>query len=278
MVAEKREQHKVICGDCLEVLKNFPENSVDLVFTDPPYNQDIKYVKKYFTDRKGLPEYMGWMKERMKEITRVLKEGGTIYIMNYPELNARLLPFLEEELGLTLRRWIVWHYPTNIGHSDKNWTRSHRSILFLTKGDNYTFNRNEIIQHYKNPTVSKIKKRLEEGYLGRGAYDVLSPADLLEIFEIQKGLNDVLEMNLLKNVRDERKKWHSCQLPPELIEVFINVSSNKGSVVMDPFAGTFSTCLAAKRLGRSSIGIDIAKKYCNYGSNLLGITNDKHIN
>jgi len=278
MVLDIKEDHVILCGDCLDALKRIPSNSVNLVFTDPPYNQDIKYIKKYFVDKKSLSDYLQWMKERLREIVRVMKDGGTMYLMNYPELNARLLTFLEDELGLKLRRWIVWHYPTNIGHSNKNWTRSHRSILFLTKGDNYTFNRIEITQHYKNPTVSKIKKRIEEGHLGRASYDVLKPSDILEIFEIQNGLSDVLEINLLKNVRHERKKWHNCQLPPELIEIFIKVSSNKKDIVLDPFAGTFSTLNIAKMHERKSIGIDIAKKYCNYGASILEIKTDKIIN
>ena len=135
----EKEDHKLICGDCLEVLKSLPSDSVDLVFTDPPYNRDIHYIKKDFVDRKKPEDYLIWLKERIKEVHRIMKPDGSMYLMNYPEWNARILPFLEDELGMQLRRWIVWHYPTNIGHSKKNWTRSHRAILFFTKGKNYTF-------------------------------------------------------------------------------------------------------------------------------------------
>jgi site-specific DNA-methyltransferase (adenine-specific) len=226
-------------------------------------------VKKDFKDSKKKEDYLNWLKERLREMHRVLKETGSMYIMNYPEWNARVLPFLEDELGMKLRRWIVWHYPTNIGHSKKNWTRSHRSILFLTKGEEYTFNRNEIIQPYKNPDVGKIKKRLEEGHKGRGAYDTLKIQDILEIMEMQGASRDVVEFNLLKNIRKERKSWHACQLPPELIEIFIKVSSNPGDIVLDPFAGTFTTPMVAEKLGRKSIGIDISKKYVRHGKSRL---------
>ena len=263
------EDHKIIQGDCLDIMGQMPEESIDLIFTDPPYNQNIPYVKKDFKDNKKPEDYLSWLKERLREMARVLKPTGTIYLMNYPEWNARVLPFLEKELGLTLRRWIVWHYPTNVGHSKKNWTRSHRSILFLTKGKEYTFNKDKIIQPYKNPDVGKIKKRLAEGHKGRGSYDTLDFKDLFEIFEMQGQSRDVIKQNLLKNVRKERKTWHACQLPPELIETFIQVSSNPGDIVLDPFAGTSTTAMVAKKLKRKSVGIELSKKYVLYGKSRL---------
>ena len=264
-----KREHKIICGDCLKVMKKIPSESVDLIFTDPPYNRGIKYVKKDFIDRKNKKDYLNWLAERLREMYRVLKPTGSMYLMNYPEWNSRILPFLEDELRMKLRRWIVWHAPTNIGHSKKNWTRSHRSILFLTKGKDYTFNRKEILQPYKNPEVSKIKKRIDAGIKGRGAYDKLNLKDVFEILETQGQPQDVIEKNLLKNVRKERQTWHACQLPPELIEIFIKVSSNSGDIILDPFAGTFTTSMAAKKLGRKSIGIEISKKYVRFGKGRL---------
>ena len=261
--------HKIVHGDCLIEMKKIPSDYVDLIFTDPPYNQNIPYVKKDFNDNKKPKEYIDWMKERLIEIYRVLKPTGSLYLVNYPEWNARILPFLEEELGMKLRRWIVWHYPTNVGHSKKNWTRSHRSILFLTKGKKYTFNKEKVLQPYKNPDVGKIKKLIDEGKVGRGAYDTLEIKDLFEILETQGQPRDVIKKNLLKNVRKERKTWHACQLPPELVEIFIEVSSNPRDIILDPFAGTFTTSLAAKKLGRKSIGIEISKKYVRGGVSKL---------
>lgn len=265
----KKKNHKIILGDCLKIMKKFPTNSIDLIFTDPPYNRGIKYVKKDFKDRKTKENYLKWMKERLKEMYQLLKPTGSLYLINYPEWNARLLPFLEDELGMILRRWIIWHYPTNIGHSKKNWTRAHRSILFLTKGKKYTFNRKEILQPYKNLDVKKIKDRLENGDIGRGAYDTIELKDIQEILELQGQPRDIIKKNLLKNVRKERKKWHFCQLPPELIDIFIKVSSNRGDVVLDPFAGTLTTAMVAKNLGRKSISIELSKRYVKWGKSRL---------
>lgn len=262
MLYWKNNGHEIHFGDCLEILKKMSSESVNLIVTDPHYNINLsKYVKKYFSDKKSSAEYVKDIKDRMKECIRVLKKDGSMYLINYPEINAKILPALED-LGLSLRRWLVWNYPTNIGHSKKNWTRSHRSILFLTKGKNYTFNRQYIIQHYKNPEVGKIKERIKKGYKGRSSYDTLRALDLIEL---QKGMIDVHEINLSKNVTKTRQKGHPCQLPFPLIELFIKVSSNPEDVILDPFGGTFSTSVVAKQLNRKSVGIDITKKYCLMG-------------
>ena len=167
-------QHILIKGDCGDVIKNIPAGSIDLIITDPPYNKGLDYGK--FNDSKPWVEYYQWLKEKLVDIPRILSKKGSLYLISYPEINARLLPFLEEELGLNYRRWITWHYPTNIGHSSKNYTRSQRAILFLTKTKNdYVFNRENLIQHYKNPTAPVIRKRLAEG--SKGA-NVIRPASV----------------------------------------------------------------------------------------------------
>lgn len=278
LIDDKKTKHFLIQGDCLDVMRFIPDRSIDLIITDPPYNQSLDYGKK-IDDRKPWGEYYSWLKRRLEDVPRILKPTGSFYLISYPEINARLLPFLEEELGLNYRRWITWHYPTNIGHSSKNFTRSQRSILFFAKTNNYIFNRENLIQHYKNPTVPVIKKRLAEGSRGRTSYDLLR---FLDIIELQNGLIDVLDINLLKNISKDRlrnlssrfrplskeelkRKDHPCQLPRTLLEILIKVSSNKNSVVLDPFAGTFTMSVAAAKLGRNSIGIEITKKFLNFG-------------
>ena len=261
MLYWKNNGHKIFFGDCLKVMEKMPSGSINLIVTDPHYNINLNYETKSFSDNKKEKEYLKEIEERMEQCFRILEKTGSMYLMNYPEINAKILPILEK-LGFKLRRWLVWNYPTNIGHSKKNWTRSHRSILFLTKGKDYTFNRQHIIQHYKNPEVKKIKDRIKKGYKGRGSYDTLRFIDLIEL---QKGMIDVQEMNLSKNVTKTRQKGHPCQLPLTLLELLIKVSSNPKEIVLDPFAGSFSTSIVAKQLNRKSTGIDITKKYCLIG-------------
>jgi len=281
-ITHNKREHVLVHGDCFEVMKYLPDRSIDLIITDPPYNQHLNYGAG-FHDNKSWGEYYGWLKRRLDDIPRILKPTGSLYLISYPEINARILPFLEDTLGLELRRWITWHYPTNIGHSSKNYTRSQRSILFFVKTKNYIFNREYLTQHYKNPTAPVIRKRLAQGYRGRTSYDLLRFLDLLEL---QKGLIDVFDIDLLKNnskdrfrnlkgkfhpmkPKELRQKDHPCQLPLGLLELFIKVSSNKGGVVFDPFAGTFTTSVAAEKLGRSSVGVELNGKYINFGTKRL---------
>lgn len=254
--------HVIWTGDCLNELKKIRKESIDLIITDPPYNIKLNYGR-YYKDRRPKEEFLEYLKARLKECVRVLKPNGTLYLISYPEINAYLMPFLDEYLFF--KRWLTWHYPSNIGHWPNNYTRSQRSILFYVKnitGKNHIFNKQEIIQHYKNPEVSKIKIRLEKGSKGRGSYDLLR---FLDLMEIQKGMIDVHDFNMLKNVCKDRKLGHPCQLPSGLVELLIKVSSNPGQKVLDPFAGTFMVSLAAKKLKRKSIGIEINPKYVKLG-------------
>lgn len=260
--------HYLFTKDALTILKQIPDNSVTLVITDPPYNIGLNYNS--YNDNKDLQEYLEDMGVILQEVARILKDDGSLYLINYPETNARTLPFLDKT-GLIFKRWLTWHYPTNIGHSKNNYTKSQRSILFYTKSKNNIFNKEAIVQPYKNPDVGKIKKLIEAGKKGRGPYDTLSMEDIFEMDKVQNP--DVININLLKNVSKHRagsqtrlaKDHHPCQLPIFLIEVFIKASSNEGDIVLDCFAGTFTTSAAAKALNRKSIGIELDKDYTRLG-------------
>lgn len=264
-------KHLFINGDSSKILSLFPKQSIDLIVTDPPYNAGLNYGRGY-NDNLSWEKYEKRAHLWFANYARILKTTGSIYIINYPEINARLLPFFENKLGLKLRRWITWHYPTNIGHSKKNFTRSQRSILFFTKSDSYVFNRNEILQLYENPDVKKVYQLIRKGKKGRGAYDFITNTDLIDMEITRKEISpfDSLFIDLLKNVSIGRlNKLHPCQLPFSLIEQLIRVGSNKGGIVLDPFAGTFSTSYIAKKLKRNSIGIELNPKFIKLGINRM---------
>ena len=244
---EKMEtEHKIIHGDCTKRLKNLPDESVDLVVTDPPFNIGKRY--KSYNDKKGKEEYIKWCESWLSECIRILKTGGALYTFNYPENNAYLMPFLDK--NLTFKRWMTWHYPTNTGMSPTNFTRTQHSILFYVKGKRpKVFNKKDIAQPYKNPTDKRIKERIRNGSKGRTPYDVF-------------------QFNIVKNVSKD-KTGHPCQIPVSLLEIFVKASSNKGELVLDPFGGSFSTAHACKNLGRNSISIELDKDYCEIGEKRL---------
>lgn len=243
-------QHKIITGDCLKKLKKISNNSVDLIVTDPPFNIGKKYGK--YKDNLPHEKYIKWCKQWLTECIRVLKPTGSLYLFNYPRNNAYLAPFLDKQLKF--RRWMTWHYPTNTGHSKRNYTRTQHSILFYTKSDKYTFNRKEIAQPYKNPNDKRIKELIKNGSNGRAPYDVF-------------------HFNIVKNVSKD-KTSHPCQLPKELVKIFIKASSKPGDWVLDPFAGSFTVNVAAKEIGRNSIGIELNPKFVIIGRKRLSNTEE----
>lgn len=238
-------EHKIICGDCIEELKKLLDNSIELVVTDPPFNIRKDYGK--YKDNLSKEEYIKWCEQWLNECIRVLKPTGSLYLFNYPENNAYLMPFLDKQMQF--RRWMTWHYPTNTGHSKRNYTRTQHSILFYTKTDNYIFNRSSVAQPYRNPTDKRIKELIKNGKNGTAPYDVF-------------------HFNIVKNVSKD-KTPHPCQIPKDLIKIFIKASSNENDLVMDPFGGSFTTSAAAKELNRNSISIDINPEFCKIGKERL---------
>lgn len=261
------DEHLLFTSPCLDVLKEIPSKSVRLVITDPPYNINLKYNR--YKDNLPKEEYYAQLKEVLKELFRILTDDGSLYWVNYPELNARTLPDIEE-VGFIFKRWLTWHYPTNIGVQKGNFTKSQRSILFCTKTKDNYFDKNSVAQPYKNPTVTKVKKRIEAGSKGCAPYDYFNYHTIEQVLQNN---GDVFNINLLKNTSNDRagndKMRHPCQLPLGLLSIFIAASSDKGDIVLDAFAGTFTTNLAAKLLGRKSIGIELDSDYVKLGKKRL---------
>lgn len=265
--------HYLYNANCIDILKQIPDNSIKLILTDPPYNIKLKYNS--YNDNQNLNDYYDFLKIVSTEFKRILTDDWSLYLINYPEMNARMLPFLEDTLWFHFKRWLTWHYPTNIWHSKNNFTRSQRSILFLSKTKDNFFNKP--VQPYKNPNVWKVKKLIDQWKKGRWSYDSLETNDLIEILwkkEVERDFNnDFLCFNLLKNVSKDRA-WdenikHPCQLPLSLLKVFINASSEEWDIVLDAFAGTFTTSKASKDLNRKSIWIELDEEYLNLWFNRL---------
>jgi len=220
--------------DCVQGMAMLPHNSIDLVFADPPYNIGVSYGNgDTFNDRHEA--YNEWCQLWFEAVFRILKLGGSFYAVHYPEVCASWLPRLKARF--TFHRWITWHYPTNIGQSPNNWTRSHRTILFCTKGKIPAFfNGLADPQDYRNPTDKRIQENLKE----------------------RPGVTpyDVWEYNLVKNVSTDKTSWPN-QIPLALVERIIKVSCLPNGIVCDPFLGSGTTAVAAFKNNRQWIGFDI---------------------
>jgi site-specific DNA-methyltransferase (adenine-specific) len=232
--------NKVFLKDTMELLKELPENSVDMVYGDPDYNVGIKYGDKTYT--KTFDEYIDWYIELTRESLRVLKDTGNMFLINYPKQNAYLrVKYLDNACYEVLD--YVWVYNTNVGHSPRRFTTAHRSILHCRKTAHSNFYKGNVAVPYKNPTDKRILNNLANGSKGRMPYDWLY-------------------FDLVKNVSRE-KTFHACQIPQQLSETLILSCTMPKDIVLVLFGGSGSEIEVCKNINRQYISAEIDSKYYN---------------
>jgi len=240
--------NKIIQEDCLEVMRKIPDNSVDMTFADPPFNLKKKY--NGYKDNKEFNTYLAWCKQWIYEMVRITKPTGSIFVHNIPKWLSYYLNFLNEIAYF--KHWIAWDAPS--APMGKTLQPSHYGILYYVKD----------LKKSKFYEIRYPHKRCRKcGYLIKdygGKKASLHPFGPL--------VSDVwTDIHRIKHnkYRDE----HPCQLPIHLLERIILMSTDENDIVLDPFVGTGTTVIAAKRLGRRFIGIDIDETYVNITKNKL---------
>ncbi len=230
--------NKVFNKDVLEVLKDIPSNSLDLVYGDPDYNVGINYAGNNYT--KKWNDYIDWYVELSKESMRVLKPTGNLFMMNYPKQNAYLRCKYLDDNAYDVQDY-VWVYNTNVGHSKTRFTTAHRSILHAKKTKYNNFYKDNVAVAYQNPEDKRIKARIAAGHKGRMPYSWFY-------------------FDLVKNVSKD-KTFHSCQIPLSLVEMLIKSCTNEGDNCFILFGGSGSELLLCQRLKRNFISSEIHPKY-----------------
>ena len=230
--------NKVFNRDVLEVLRELPDNSVDMIYSDPDYNVGINYAGKNYT--KKWNEYIDWYIELISESMRVLKPTGNLFTINYPKQNAYLWVKYLDEAAYDVFEY-VWVYNTNVGHSPRKFTTAHRSILHATKSKHNTFYKDQVAQPYQNPNDKRIQRRIAMGHKGRMPYSWIYA-------------------DLVKNVSKD-KTFHSCQIPLSLFELLLKAATKEGDLVFIHFGGSGSEIVRAKQLGRQYISCEIHPEY-----------------
>lgn len=246
--------NKIIQGDCLILFEDIPDNSIDVTFADPPFNLKKKYNK--YHDSLEFQQYLNWCEKWIKEIIRVTKPTGSIFIHNIPRWLTYYARFLNNLADF--KHWISWDAPTS--PMGKTLQPAHYGVLFYAK-DAKRINFHEI--RYPHKRCRKC------GYLLKdygGKKETLHPFGPLA--------SDVwTDIHRIKH--NKYRDSHPCQLPMHLLERIILMSSDEGDIVLDPFIGTGTTAIAAKRLGRKYIGFDIDEKYINITERKLEQDNTK---
>lgn len=241
----------VYCGDAIELLSEWPTGSVDLVFADPPFN--IGYVYEGYDDDLPDGDYVAWSRAWMAACQRVLRPTGSFYIAIGDDFAADLR-IVGRELGLVLRNWIIWRY-TFGQHMKSKFCRAHTHILYFTMDPKrFTFNDRQV----RFPSARHTEYQdLRANPLGR------LPDDVWDEFPRVCG------------TFKERAGFHGCQMPEALLMRIVQASSNPGDIVLDPFVGSGTTAVAAKRLGRRYVGIDISSTYAEHTKMRLAGTLDE---
>ena len=244
----KTGSNRIICGDTIEELKKLPDNSIDLVFADPPYNlqlnQDlirpnntkVDAVNDDWDQFSSFDEYDKFSKEWLTEVKRIVRPTGSFWVIGSYH-NIFRIGFLMQNMGFWILNDVIWQKANPMPNfRGKRFTNAHETMIWASKNKNakqYTFN-----------------------------------------YEAMKSINENTQMrsdwylpicNGTERLKNENgKKVHPTQKPESLLHRIILSSSNQGDVVLDPFFGTGTTGAVAKRLSRSFIGIEKDSRYLSY--------------
>lgn len=245
-----------ILGDSLNVLKEMKDNTVDLIFADPPYGlgKDFGNSSDYFD---SINDYFEWCKEWIDECMRILKKDGTMYFMSSTQYMPVLDRYVDDRYFVINR--IVWTYDSSGVQSKKKFGSLYEPILMITHSENtkYKFNYKDILIEAKTGSKRKLMD-----------YRKTPP----QPYSTTKVPGNVWDFSRVR-YRMEEYENHPTQKPEALLERVILASSNKKDIVLDPFSGSYTTSAVANKLGRKAIGIDINPEYYKIGLRRTEIAN-----
>jgi site-specific DNA-methyltransferase (adenine-specific) len=247
--------NQILQGDTLKMLSKLPDNSVDFVFADPPYNLSKAYSG--YSDDLEVIEYFDWCDKWISESARVLKPGRTLALLNIPLWAVRHYLFAQSVLNF--QNWIVWDA---LAFPVRQIMPAHYSMLCFSKGEprelpGLVDDAGLVVIK----TASKSFKSLEpmaEGYCLRSTCINKRLSNRID----DRGPLTDLWWDIHRLKHNSRRVDHPCQLPPQLMYRIISVFTKQGEIVLDPFNGAGTTTLAAHQLQRKYIGIDISEEYC----------------
>ena len=259
------ELNNVYCGDCLERMKELGDESVDLVYMDPPF---YTQTTQKLSDRNGqeyvfadywrdMDQYIDYVEIRLQECKRVLKETGSIFVHCDRNASHYLKISLDRVFGgENFQSEIVWSYK-RWSNSKKGLLNNHQIIFFYSKTNAFKFN--TIYTDYSDTTnVDQIlQDRVRDGN-GKSKYKKDADGDIV-IGQAKKGvpLSDVWEIPYL-NPKAKERVGYPTQKPIILLEQIIKLVTDERDVVLDPFMGSGTTMVASKIMNRQYIGLDIS--------------------
>ncbi|MBK8269421.1 MAG: site-specific DNA-methyltransferase [Planctomycetes bacterium] len=252
-------------------MAKMPAASVDLAFADPPFN--IGYEYDEYDDKRASEEYLGWSRKWISAAHRVLKPNGSFWLAIGDEYAAELKVLCTRELGFHCRSWVIWYYTFGV-HCTQKFTRSHAHLFhFVRDAKDYKFNSMAIRVPSARQLVYGDKRADPNGRVPDDTWMmspvlpsnvptwdgfVLRPQDLPDRFPPH---SDTWFYSRVAGTFNERRGWHGCQMPEQLLGRIIKACSDPGDVVLDPFGGSGTTLAVAKKTERRFVGFELSKEY-----------------
>jgi len=248
-------------GDNLHILRQMEDESVDLIYLDPPFFSNRNYEViwgdeaevRSFLDRwdGGIERYIEWMEERSRELHRILSPTGSLYLHCDWHAGHYIKVMLDDVFGSrkNFQNEVVWYYRGG-GVSPRRWGRRHDTIFFYTKSKNWTFNVDPVRMEYSPESMERLKYKAR-AFRGDRVYDSYRPNPL------GKHPDDVWSIQPLMP-SNRKRLGYPTQKPEGLLQNIILASSNPGDLVLDPFCGCGTTIAVAEQHGRNWLGIDIS--------------------
>jgi len=238
--------NKIFLGDCLDLMRDLPDECVDLVISSPPYN-----LGKAYEAKRALEVYLQEQTEVLREATRILKSTGSVFwqVGSFSDagmlipLDIRFFPILES-LGLVPRNRIAWARQHGL-HGRKKFSCRYETILWFTKSDAYIFNLDGI----RVPQKWQNKKH----YRGERRGELSCNPD-------GKNPGDIWVFRNVKHNHEEQT-IHPCQFPEDLVARVVLSVTNPEGVVFDPYMGAATTAVVARNLGRNFMGAELDPNY-----------------
>jgi site-specific DNA-methyltransferase (adenine-specific) len=261
------EANRLIPGDCIAGLQSLPAGSVDLAFADPPFN--IGYGYDVYHDRREADDYLDWSRQWISEVSRVLKPDGTFWLAIGDEFAAELKVIAHRDVKLTLRSWVIWYYTFGV-NCTKKFSRSHAHLFHFVKDEKaFTFNDDAIRVPSARQLVYADTRANPQGRLPDDTW-ILRPQDVPDGFTPDQ---DTWFVSRVCGTFKERAGWHGCQMPEQLLGRIIRACSNEDGLVLDPFTGSGTTLVTAKKLGRRYLGFELSPDYAAQAQKRLDETN-----
>ena len=255
--------NKIINQDLLQVVDFLPDNFVDLLFIDPPYNISKKFNRVSFKEM-DIVKYEKWLDSWLSKLTRILKQNSSIYICGDWKSSSAI--FKVGAKYFHVRNRITWEREKGRG-AKANWKNCTEDIWFFTNSDDYTFN------------VEKVKLRRK--VLAPYRDEKRNPKDWDQ--NAEGNFRDTFPSNIWNDISIPfwsmpENTEHPTQKPEKLLAKIILASTNESDMVFDPFLGSGTTAVAAKKLGRDFVGVEIDEYYCCLAEKRLALTeNDSRI-